>query len=52
LARQQTKRMRGGGIAPRIHWYRALSYSVQVLDGICKNVELSEIEENGAEPFP
>lgn len=34
-----------GGVPPKVRWYQLLGYLVQVLDGVCKNVELSEINE-------
>jgi hypothetical protein len=34
-----------GGVPPKARWYQLLGYLTQVLDGVCKNVELSEINE-------
>jgi len=34
-----------GGVPPKARWYQLVGYLVQVLDGVCKNVELSEINE-------
>ena len=34
-----------GGMPPKARWYQLLGYLAQVLDGVCKNVELSEINE-------
>jgi hypothetical protein len=34
-----------GGVSPKARWYQLLGYLAQVLDGVCKNVELSEINE-------
>jgi hypothetical protein len=34
-----------GGMPSKARWYQLLGYLVQVLDGVCKNVELSEINE-------
>jgi len=34
---------KGGGPAPKARWYQVMGYLVQVLDGVCRNVELSEI---------
>jgi hypothetical protein len=30
-----------GGVPPKARWYQPVGYVVQVLDGVCKNVELS-----------
>jgi len=34
-----------GGVPPKARWYQLVGYLAQVLDGVCKNVELSEINE-------
>ena len=34
-----------GGMPPKARWYQLVGYLAQVLDGVCKNVELSEINE-------
>lgn len=34
-----------GGPSPKSRWYQIVGYLVQVLDGVCKNVELSEINQ-------
>jgi len=35
----------GGGVAPKAHWYRLFGYLIQVLDSLCSNVEISEVNE-------
>ena len=35
----------GGGVAPKAHWYRLFGYLVQVLDSLCSNVEISQVNE-------
>jgi hypothetical protein len=34
-----------GGTSPRERWYRVMAYIIQVMDGVCKNVEISELNE-------
>jgi hypothetical protein len=34
-----------GGVAPKAHWYRLFGYLVQVLDSLCSNAEVSEVNE-------
>jgi hypothetical protein len=34
-----------GGMPEKARWYQLLGYLAQVLDGVCRNVELSEINE-------
>ena len=34
-----------GGMSTKARWYQLLGYLAQVLDGVCRNVELSEINE-------
>jgi hypothetical protein len=34
-----------GGVPSKIHWLRVIGYLSQVLDGVCENVELSELNE-------
>lgn len=34
-----------GGMPAKARWYQLLGYLTQVLDGVCRNVELSEINE-------
>jgi len=40
-----TESGKAGGPSPKSRWYQVVGYLVQVLDGVCKNVELSEINE-------
>ena len=32
-----------GGIPPKLQWYRVIGYLAHVLDGVCKNVQLNEL---------
>jgi hypothetical protein len=34
-----------GGTSAKGRWYQVLGYVVQVMDGVCKNVEISELNE-------
>ena len=34
-----------GGMSTKARWFQLLGYLAQVLDGVCRNVELSEINE-------
>ena len=34
-----------GGIPPKLQWYRLIGYLAHVLDGVCKNVQLNELNE-------
>jgi len=34
-----------GGISPKIQYYRVIGYIAHVLDGICENVELTELNQ-------
>ena len=33
------------GVPPKARWYQLVGYLVQVLDGVCRNVEISELNQ-------
>jgi hypothetical protein len=34
-----------GGTSPKERWYQVMAYIIQVMDGVCRNVEISELNQ-------
>ncbi len=47
LAKKSGRKTRKGegGVPPKARWYQLMSYIAQILDGVLRNVELSEVRE-------